>query len=468
MRFPIDIIFILSSLLIATPTTAFLGLGPSATKYAVPTSNKILARPPLLVSLYASLDEQQQQQQQQQQQEEEEKEEITAATLRSLTLCNVPKDEEPELLCDFLMEIGACSTAIIDADRGTALEHPLFGEPLTGRDDRDAWTDSLQWAAPIWNRCNVTAHFPSSVDLKDVVSMIATVFPEQYPLADHQVDRVPNKDWVIHVQQSWNPISIGPFVLRFPWHTQDDIEKAIANSTTEVGSEEKEERVELNLQGGIAFGTGEHPTTQLCLEWIHQQVRTVLKERATTRKENAEDDISIKIIDYGAGSGILGMAACALARDQITAVGIDIDVDAIQIANANARKNRVQMKSYLPPLVETADDESKSLLLKAHAHAKKQLEGRNDIESRSDLILPEELGLPIYDIGVANILAGPLVALASTMACLVRPGGRLAMSGILPHQASMVIEAYSEDFDNVKLERELGDWILVTGTRKSS
>ena len=169
-------------------------------------------------------------------------------------------------------------------------------------------------------------------------------------------------------------------------------------------------------------------------------------------------------MDYGAGSGVLGMAACALFPDKVQATGVDIDVDAIQIANANAVTNIVNMQNYLPPLVETADDESKSLLFKAHAHAQKQLDERG--ESSSQLILPEDLGKPIYDIAVANILAGPLVALSSTIAALVRPGGSLAMSGILPQQADIVIEAYSKEFDNVTLEGEMGGWILITGVRK--
>lgn len=375
--------------------------------------------------------------------------ESIAATLRSVTFCNVPKSEEPELLCDFLMEVGACSTAIIDADRGTELEQPLFGEPVTAS---DPWTDSLQWAAPIWNRCNVTAHFPSSVDLSGVVDLIGDVFPEQFPLEDYRVDQVPNKNWVIHVQQSWTPITIGPFILRFPWHTKQDIEKAVRNDDSDNDYKD-DERVELSLQGGIAFGTGEHPTTQLCLEWIHREVNELLLSEE-----------SITILDYGAGSGVLGMAACALARDKVKAVGIDIDVDAIQIANANAETNTVSMKNYLPPMADTADNESLSLLMKAHAHAKKQLDDRN--ESGADIILPDDLGLPTYDIAVANILAGPLVALSSTIASLVRPGGGLAMSGILPQQADMVIDAYSEYFDEVRLEREMGGWILVTGIRK--
>lgn len=87
--------------------------------------------------------------------------------------------------------------------------------------------------------------------------------------------------------------------------------------------------------------------------------------------------------------------------------------------------------------------------------------------SAEEWILPQELSQPTYDICVANILAGPLCALASTLAALTRPEGQLAMSGILPQQADMVIEAYSEYFDNVQLERTLGGWVLVTGTRKN-
>ena len=216
-------------------------------------------------------------------------EDDSPAALRSITLANVNKDNEPDILCDFLLELRACSTAIIDANRGTDLEQPLFGE---FESDRDPWQDSLQWAAPIWNRCNVTAHFPSSIDLKGVVDLIANIFPNQYPLADcNTVDLVPDRDWVIHVQKSWKPILIGPFVLRFPWHTKVDLAEAVVESGTEYS---EEEQVELKLQGGIAFGTGEHPTTQLCLEWLHQQVKALAKEN--------NGDHQIKIMDYGAGN----------------------------------------------------------------------------------------------------------------------------------------------------------------------
>jgi ribosomal protein L11 methyltransferase len=374
---------------------------------------------------------------------------VSAASLRSVTICSIPKDQEPELLCDFLMEIGACSTSLTDSDRGTDREEPLFGEPGT----RNPWHDSLQWESPIWNRCSVTAHFTSSVDLQDVINLISETFPDQYPLEEYSVDQVPNRDWVIHVQQSWKPIIVGPYVLRFPWHTQEDVQSATAKL-----NDGKEERFELQLQGGVAFGTGEHPTTQLCLEWIHDQVKTLLS--------SPTHPTQLKIMDYGTGSGVLGMAACALSPARVQAVGVDIDVDAMQIANVNAATNKVNMQSYLPPLVETADDESKSLLLKAHVHARKQIAQQSDKSSPVELVLPHHLSQPIYDIAVANILAGPLVSLSSTIASLVRPRGRLAMSGILPGQAEMVIEAYSKEFDEVSLQKELGGWVLITGVRK--
>jgi ribosomal protein L11 methyltransferase len=373
----------------------------------------------------------------------------SVASLRSVTICGIPKDQEPELLCDFLMEIGACSASLTDSDRGTDREEPLFGEPGT----RSPWHDSLQWEAPIWNRCSVTAHFPSSVDLQYVITLISETFPDQYPLEEYSVDQVPNRDWVIHVQQSWKPIVVGPYVLRFPWHTQEDVQEATAEL-----NDDTEERLELMLQGGVAFGTGEHPTTQLCLEWIHDQVKRMLS--STTHPTQ------ISIMDYGTGSGVLGMAACALSPERVQAVGVDIDVDAIQIANVNAANNKLNMQSYLPPLLETVDDESKSLLLKAHAHARKQIEQQSVKSSAAELILPHDLSQPIYDIVVANILAGPLVALSPTIASLVKPRGRLAMSGILPRQSDMVIEAYSKDFDEISLQREVGGWVLITGVRK--
>jgi ribosomal protein L11 methyltransferase len=357
-----------------------------------------------------------------------------AATLRSMTFCNLEKSQEPQLLCDFLMEIGACSTSIRDSDRDTDREVPIFSEP-----GDDPWEDLAADNAAVvcgdqavgrnvWKRCDVSAHFAASADLK----LVAELVEETLDISlNYEINQVPDRDWVVHVQQSWNPILVEGIVLRFPWHTDEDVAKIVGDNGKDM--------VELQLEGGIAFGTGEHPTTQLCLRWVQDVLR--------------EQEVS-SLMDYGAGSGVLGMAACAL-NPSVKSIGVDIDVDAVRIANANAEVNGLNMENYLPPLEETVDSESKSVLMKAYAQNNQQ-EG-----------LPVELNGPVHDALVANILAGPLITLAPTLAGLIKPGGGLGLSGILTPQADRVVEAYIEYFDNVKVEKKLGGWVLITGNRKT-
>lgn len=240
------------------------------------------------------------------------------------------------------------------------------------------------------------------------------------------------------MQSSWKPCVIGGFILRLPWHTDEDVKESVET----IGSEKPvEDYVELLLEGGLAFGTGEHPTTQLCLEWI-------------TNILNGEDSESInEFLDYGAGSGVLGMAACKLKNDDtFKAVGVEIDSDAILIADANSEKNGVSMKSYLPSNLGS-DDESASLIMKAMQ--------KSSIET-----LPAQYDGPYFDACAANILAGPLISLAGTIANSLKPGAKLGLSGILAWQGEDVVEAYSEYFDDAKVEKEKGGWVLVTGTRK--
>lgn len=353
--------------------------------------------------------------------------EESASTLRSMTFCNLDETMQPQLLCDFLMEIGATSASIIDADRGTPLEQAIYREP--SGDDAAILCGDAAVGRNVWNRCNVTAHFAASADLELVAEMVSETL--ELPL-DYSVQAVPNRDWVVHVQQSWKPILIpGGLILRFPWHSREDVQEIVGEYEGSV--------VELQLEGGIAFGTGEHPTTQLCLQWIQGLLK--------------KDNSITNIIDYGSGSGVLGLAACALSDNKVEAVGIDIDVDAVRIANVNAETNRLTMKSYLPPLQETEDSESKSLLMKAHSISENE-------------VLDDDGFL--YDACVANILAGPLVTLAPRLASMVKPKGHLGLSGILKPQAEMVTEAYSQYFDNVVVENEMEGWILVTGIRKGS
>jgi ribosomal protein L11 methyltransferase len=407
--------------------------------------------------------------------------------LRSVTFC-VPRAEEPDLLCELLMEVGAVATSLTDANAGTARETALFGEPIVGTVHGGAYHRH-----DVWNVCNVTALFPDSVNLRDVVDLVQSSFLSHDDDEDGdghklevQVRTVDDRDWVVHVQQSWKPIVAGRFVLKFPWHDDAAVQKALrlASAEEQANDDEKQDNddddarlrndkvdpIVLELQGGVAFGTGEHATTQLCLRWVEDVVSEHLAGHTT--------DV-LQILDYGAGSGILGMAACALDRARVSSIGIDIDVDACRIANDNARQNRLNMRNYLPPsaLLQTDPDdaESQSLLLKAHRQA--QLFRRRDDEhdnrdgttrspDASSVILPDELDQRTFPIVVANILASPLTMLAPSLMRRVAPGGRLGLSGVLHHQAESVLHAYErEGLVNGRVQRQLGDWVLITGTR---
>ena len=318
------------------------------------------------------------------------------------------------------------------------------------------------------------AHFPASVDIPAMVDLMCATFDDSMPALSNRlptIEQVPNRDWVVHVQQGWKPIVVADkYVLCFPWHSPEDVALAIQLEQQKDdylrGSYEPtnspEQLVQLQLQGGIAFGTGEHATTQLCLEWLHDVV--------SQRLQDKDEHSTTKVLDFGSGSGILGMAACALSPTTVASVGIDIDVDACRIANANAAANQLPMRSYLPPLpVEEesnapADYESKSLLLKSHAYARKVLLERGD--DGQDLILDISKDEK-FDVCVRNILAGPLVTLAPTLAFMVKSGGSIGLSGILVPQRESVVEAYrAVGFENVRIAQERDGWVLVTGQRQ--
>lgn len=355
------------------------------------------------------------------------------AALRSMVFTNLDKTQEPQLLCDFLMELGACSTSITDSDRDTDQEVPVFREPGQYAHMPTTTPPVSKDGTVVWNKCNVVAHFAASIDLELVADLVRTGL-DLANAVDYQVEEMPDRDWVRHVQQSWNPILVQGIVLRFPWHTQEDVDKVLVESNFNSSSDE--DLVQLQLEGGVAFGTGEHPTTQLCLGWVQNVLRT---HNVTS------------LMDYGSGSGVLGLAACALSPS-VTAIGVDIDIDAVRIANQNAVVNGLQMVNYLPPLEDTMDSESKSILMKAY-------------QKEAGQVLPPHLHAPVHHACVANILAGPLVTLAPTLAHLVVPGGLLGLSGILAPQATMVMDAYVKFFDDVHVEQQMGEWVLITGIR---
>jgi len=287
--------------------------------------------------------------------------------------------EHAEALSDALLELGALSVSVEDADADTPDEQPLFGEPgLTP--ERTAWTHSRVIALL------ATEHEPA---------VLLAAAANQLGLADTPsfiVREVEEQDWVRLTQSQFDPIPIGERIWVVPsWHDAPDPEALV-----------------LELDPGLAFGTGSHPTTRLCMEWLEQSVQ---KDQS--------------VLDYGCGSGILAILAKKCGANPV--IGIDIDPQAVESARHNSERNRAEVTYGLP------DD------------------------------CPEGE----FDIVVANILSNPLKLMASMLSSKVKPGGRLALSGILARQAEEVAHVYQQWID-IAVWREHEGWVCLAGTRRES
>jgi ribosomal protein L11 methyltransferase len=279
-----------------------------------------------------------------------------------------------EPLSDALIEVGALSVSLEDADAGTVDETPLFGEP-------DYPT------AELWANSIALALFETGAD---VASLLAAAAKQaNVALPDYTIDTVADEDWVRLTQSQFDPIPISPRLWIVPtWHTAPDTSA-----------------INLKLDPGLAFGTGSHPTTRLCLRWLD------------TELAGGET-----LLDYGCGSGILAIAAIKLGAGVVD--GVDIDPQAVTSARDNAALNTVQ----------------------------------------ANFCLPNELADAQYDVVVANILTNPLKAMAAMLAGRVLSGGRLVLSGILVEQAQDVIDIYALWFD---FEPPVADegWVRLAGRR---
>ncbi len=276
---------------------------------------------------------------------------------------------------DALMEQGAISVNVEDADEGTAAEQPIFGEPGA--------------ESGLWNQCRLLALFAPDADVPQAMAAAAhAIGIETPPFQQSTLDDV---DWVARNREQFQPIEISPRVWIVPtWHEAPD-----------TGA------INIRLDPGAAFGTGSHPTTRLCLQWLEKTLAMPAK----------------LVIDYGCGSGILAIAAMKFGAAR--AIGVDIDLQAVETARFNAEQNQVSV----------AFQDSESALTE-----------------RGDIV-------------VANILANPLRVLAPLLAAHTAGGGRLALAGILDEQATEIIEIYSPWFDLTVWKSEEG-WSCLAGVRK--
>lgn len=279
-----------------------------------------------------------------------------------------------EALSDALFDLGALSVSIEDAAAGTEMEKPIFGEP--GMPLEQLWDESV-----------VVVLLEEDSDAELMVTAAANVVGIAPPR--HSVSRVEEQDWVRLTQSQFDPIQVSERLWITPtWHA------ATPNA------------INIALDPGLAFGTGSHPTTWLCLQWLDAEVRA-----------------GESVLDYGCGSGILAIAAKLLGAGEVH--GVDIDAQAMTASAQNAEQNHVAAQFFLP---DAAPERS-------------------------------------YDLVVANILTNPLKMLMPLLASRCRSGGRLVLSGILAEQAEDIIGIYAPMFSlAVSAERE--GWVRIAGTRK--
>ncbi|KQW96391.1 ribosomal protein L11 methyltransferase [Massilia sp. Root418] len=288
--------------------------------------------------------------------------------------------DHAEALSDALMEAGALSVSVEDADEGTDAEKPLFGEP--GMEPEEA----------AWDHSRVVALTGEDADQAAIVAEAAAAI-SLAEVPKYTLRGVEEQDWVRLTQSQFDPIHIGKNIWVVPsWHEAPDPDALI-----------------LELDPGLAFGTGSHPTTRLCMEWLE-----------------AHPAPGKTVLDYGCGSGILAMVARKLGAGAVA--GVDIDPQAIESARDNAARNQVGEIEYFLP-----DTFAQS----AHAHAR-------------------------FDIVVANILSSPLKLMAPMLSGRVAEGGALILSGVLARQAEEVAAAYAP-FIKLGVWAELDGWVALHG-----
>ena len=286
-----------------------------------------------------------------------------------------------EPLSDALEALDALSVSVEDADALTADEQPLFGEP---------GTEPQQLA---WNRSTLTALFARREQAEEAWKLLAV---QDFAAGSQleEIREVPEADWVGLTQSQFQPVEITPEFWIVPsWH--------------EVPAQA---RLSIELDPGMAFGTGTHPTTRMCLRWI-------------ARNGSAGRDFG-RVLDYGCGSGILAIGAAKFGATEIDAV--DIDTAAVESTEYNAQANQVQLRAGLP---DAAQGEYRTVL--------------------------------------ANILATPLKVLAPLLCGHVAAGGELVLAGILERQADELKEAYAPYLPLEVADSEDG-WVLMTAHRAAA
>ena len=284
-----------------------------------------------------------------------------------------------------LEDVGALAVTMLDADADTSNEHAIL-EPGVGE-------------TPLWDSLVLTALFPDDADALMLLAALES-FDPGLDWSGASFRTVDDQDWERAWMDQYVPLRFGTRTFIVPWNQPlpEDAEHADA--------------AVVRLDPGLAFGSGTHPTTALCLSWLDALAEQGKLHDAT-------------VLDFGCGSGILALAALKLGAAK--AVGVDNDPQALTASFDNAE--------------------------------------RNEVGNRLAVYLPQDEPVTTYPIVVANILASALDALADTLATRVAPGGRIALSGILHGQEDDLLVRYGAWFEQLVATRE-GDWMRIDGVRR--
>jgi len=289
-------------------------------------------------------------------------------------------EQQAEHLSDVLLDLGVLSVSVEDANENTEQERPLYGEP------------GLEPDVLAWDRNRVVALLPEHMQPEQLVQDLRDQQLITLEDTDWSVREVPDNDWVRLTQSQFGPIEVGHKVLIVPsWHAEDDI----------IHQAHDQNKVCIQLDPGLAFGTGSHPTTHLCLEWLADHLQA-----------------GQTVLDYGCGSGILAIAAQKLGSARTDAV--DVDEQAVLSTRSNATNNQVSVNA----------------------------------------LLPNQLSEGQYDVVVANILSNPLKMLAPMLAARVKSGGYLVLAGIFEWQIDEMRDAYS-DYLSLQPWRDREGWVCL-------
>ncbi len=294
-----------------------------------------------------------------------------------LTLIADTDAEHAEALSEALLERGALSVDLLDADADTPDEQAIFGEPG-------------EPPPGVWQHNRISALFDEDMNVAGILQAAATsIGLTSVPV--YRVETLEDNDWVRLTQSQFDPIPISPRLWIVPtWHTPSD-----------------PAAINIVLDPGLAFGTGSHPTTRLCLRWLDNHMKQ-----------------GVSVLDYGCGSGILAIAALKLGAAR--AIGVDVDRQAVVASRDNALANQV---------------------------------------SAVEFFLPDAAPKAEYDLVVANILTNPLRMLAPLLAGATKQGGEIVLSGILQEQAEDVMAIYAQWFDLHPPVFEEG-WSCLSGRKR--